>query len=480
MSKIGTLDLNVIIFQIGKQNFAFSLDNVKEIIKVPSITPVPLAKSHVAGLINLRGEVIPVLNLREKYKIESYIKSEDARIIIIEKNGFKLGVLVDKVLNISSIDQAQMNECKITTLEEVKAVIKQKEGDKLITFIDSDKIVEESLVFSVFQKINIESTTSKMDESEQKLSKQERYILAQIDNQNYALNIANIQEIIRFSDYSTVPSEDDDILGIINLRNEIIPIINIQKLLKSNNKEKEIDDETKIVIANNSGVKFGFVVDRILSVISASEEEIKLLPTVANFENIFTGTIKSDDKMYIILNIEKLFEKVSSAIYEEIKNQGEEALEMVKTGDEKQVVLFELNNQKFAIDIQKVKEINRIPNIIKVPNEKRYLRGIANLRGDVIVIVDLCSLLYGEETQLNDSSRVIIVELRGERFGILAKKVLSVSKISAENVVEVQQTLEDEQMQEKLSNLDIKYIKAVIKQNDDLIIQVDPDIILEE
>ena len=194
----------------------------------------------------------------------------------------------------------------------------------------------------------------------------------------------------------------------------------------------------------------------------------------------FSGTIKSDDKMYIILNIEKLFEKVSNAIYEEIKNQKEEAVEMVKTGDEKQVVLFELNNQKFAIDIQKVKEINRIPSIIKVPNEKRYLRGIANLRGDVIAIIDLCSLLYGEETQLNESSRVIIVEQRGERFGILAKKVLSVSKVSAENVVEVEQTLEDEHMQEKLSSLDIKYIKAVIKQNDDLIIQIDPDIILEK
>ena len=285
MSKIGTLDLNVIVFQIGRQNFAFSLDNVKEIIKVPSITPVPLTKSYVAGLINLRGEVIPVLNLREKYKIESYIKSEDARIIIIEKNGFKLGVLVDRVLNISSIDQSQLNECKITTLEEVKAVIKQKEEDKLITFIDSDRIVEESLALSVFQRINIESTNSKIDENEQKVSKQERYILAQIDDQNYALNIANIQEIIRFSDYSAVPSESDDILGIINLRNEIIPIINIQKLLKANN--KEIDDETKIVIANSSGIKFGFVVDRILSVIAASEEEIKLLPTVVNFENIF-------------------------------------------------------------------------------------------------------------------------------------------------------------------------------------------------
>lgn len=50
MSKIGTLDLNVIVFQIGKQNFAFSLDNVKEIIKVPSITPVPLTKAMLQDL----------------------------------------------------------------------------------------------------------------------------------------------------------------------------------------------------------------------------------------------------------------------------------------------------------------------------------------------------------------------------------------------------------------------------------------------
>ncbi|ADQ45310.1 CheW protein [Caldicellulosiruptor kronotskyensis 2002] len=478
MSKIGTLDLNVIVFQIGKQNFAFSLDNVKEIIKVPSITPVPLTKSHVAGLINLRGDVIPVLNLREKYGIESYIKSEDARIIIIEKNNVKIGMLVDKVLNISSIDQSQVNECKVTTIEEVKAVIKQKEEDKLITFIDTDKILEENLELSVFQKINIESSISKTEETEQKVLKQERYILVQIDGQNYALNIANIQEIIRFSDFSTVPSESEDILGIINLRNEIIPIINIQKLLKA--ESKEIDDETKIIIAYNSGFKFGFIVDKILSVISVNEYEIKPLPTIANYKDIFTGTIKSDERMFIILGINKIFEKVSSAIYEEIKNQGEEALEMLKTSDEKQVVLFEINNQKFAIDIQKVKEINRIPSIVKVPNEKVYLKGIANLRGDIIAIIDLGILLYGEETQINDSSRVIIVELRGERFGILAKKVLSVSKVSAENIIEVDNSIEDDQMQEKLSNLDIKYIKAIIKHNDDLIIQIDPEIILEE
>ncbi|ACM61308.1 purine-binding chemotaxis protein CheW [Caldicellulosiruptor bescii] len=478
MSKIGTLDLNVIVFQIGKQNFAFSLDNVKEIIKVPSITPVPLTKSHVAGLINLRGDVIPVLNLREKYRIESYIKSEDARIIIIEKNNVKIGMLVDKVLNISSIDQSQVNECKVTTLEEVKAVIKQKEEDKLITFIDTDKILEENLELSVFQKINIESSISETDETEQKVLKQERYILVQIDGQNYALNIANIQEIIRFSDFSTVPSESDDVLGIINLRNEIIPIINIQKLLKA--ESKEIDDETKIIIAYNSGFKFGFIVDKILSVISVNEYEIKPLPTIANYKDIFTGTIKSDERMFIILSINKIFEKVSSAIYEEIKNQGEEALEMLKTSDEKQVVLFEINNQKFAIDIQKVKEINRIPSIVKVPNEKVYLKGIANLRGDIIAIIDLGILLYGGETQINDSSRVIIVELRGERFGILAKKVLSVSKVSAENIIEVDNSIENDQMKEKLSNLDIKYIKAIIKHNDDLIIQIDPEIILDE
>ncbi|WAM36719.1 chemotaxis protein CheW [Caldicellulosiruptor acetigenus] len=478
MSKIGVLDLNVIVFQIGRQNFAFSLDNVKEIIKVPSITPVPLTKNHVAGLINLRGEVIPVLNLKEKYKIDSYVKSEDARIIVIEKSGFKMGVLVDKVLNISSIDQSQLSECKITTLDEIKAVIKQKEEEKLITFIDSDKIFEESYELAVFQKVNVEAGSSKIEENELKISRQERYILAAIDNQNYALNISDIQEIIRFADFSTIPSESDEILGVINLRNEIIPIVNIQKLLKVQN--KETDDETKIVIANHSNMKFGFVVDRILSVISVNDEDIKKLPTIANYEDIFEGSIKSDDKMFIIINVKKIFDKVSSAIYEEFKNQGEEALEMVRTNEEKQVVLFELNNQKFAIDIQKVKEINRIPNIVKVPNEKGYLKGIANLRGDVIAIVDLCLLLYGEETQLNDSSRVIIVELKGERFGILAKKVLSVSKVAIENIVEVDQSFEDEEIKEKFSNLDIKYIKAIIKQNDDLIIQIDPEIIIEE
>lgn len=478
MSRVEVLDLNVIVFQIGKQNFAFSLDNVKEIIKVPVITPVPLTKSYVAGLINLRGEVIPVLNLREKYKIDNITKSEDARIIVIEKNNVKIGILVDKVLNITNIEQSQLNECKITSLEEVKAIIKQKQDERLVTFIDTGKIFKEGFEFAIFQKIGLENSNLNEDEKKRKLSKQERYILLRISDQNYALNIANIQEIIRFVEFSSVPSDSNDILGIVNLRNEIIPIVNIQKFLKL--KEQKIGEETKIIIANCAGTKFGFVVDKILSVVSADEEDIKPIPTVVNFENVFEGTIKIDDNLYIILDIQKLFERFSSSIRKEIENQGEEALEMVSTGGEKQIVLFDLNGQKFAIDIQRVKEINRIPTVVKVPNDKNYLKGIANLRGEVIAIVDLCTLLYGEETELGDFSRVIIVELKGEKYGILAKKVLSVLKVSEKDIIEIEQGFDDEQMKEKISSLDIRYIKSIIKQGEDLIIQIEPDIILEE
>jgi len=142
-SHLGVLDKTIVVFQIGNQNFALSLDNVKEIIKVPVITPVPLTKSYLAGLINLRGEIVPVLNLKEKYKIESFI-NDDARIIIIEKDSKKSGLLVDKVLNINQIEDAQLNDCRVATLDEIKAVIKQKDQEKLITLIDSNKILEES------------------------------------------------------------------------------------------------------------------------------------------------------------------------------------------------------------------------------------------------------------------------------------------------------------------------------------------------
>lgn len=99
-------------FSLGKENYAIPLLLVREVISIPEITPIPKSPSHFLGILNLRGQVISVVDLRKKLK--TVIKEDKEEVIIIVDIGEKnIGVIVDsinKVLAFSSEEVSEMPE----------------------------------------------------------------------------------------------------------------------------------------------------------------------------------------------------------------------------------------------------------------------------------------------------------------------------------------------------------------------------------
>ncbi len=99
-------------FSLGKEDYAIPLLMVREVISVPDTTPIPKSPSHFLGIMNLRGQVISVVDLRKKLKIEVVQNTEEA-VIIVDIGGLNIGVVVDsinKVLAFSSEDVSEMPE----------------------------------------------------------------------------------------------------------------------------------------------------------------------------------------------------------------------------------------------------------------------------------------------------------------------------------------------------------------------------------
>lgn len=97
-------------FGLGKENYAVSLLMVREVISIPETTPIPTSPSHFLGIINLRGQIISVIDLRKKLKIEANSDKEEV-VIIVDVGGENVGVVVDsinKVLAFSSDDVSEM------------------------------------------------------------------------------------------------------------------------------------------------------------------------------------------------------------------------------------------------------------------------------------------------------------------------------------------------------------------------------------
>lgn len=99
------MENQLVVFGLAHENYGVDIAAVQTIVKVQPITPVPHAPAHVLGLINLRGVVVPVIDLRERLGMPRSERTKDSRIVIVEIRRWQAGMLVDsvsEVLRVSS------------------------------------------------------------------------------------------------------------------------------------------------------------------------------------------------------------------------------------------------------------------------------------------------------------------------------------------------------------------------------------------
>ena len=102
--------LHLVTFRLGREEYGVDIGSVQEIIRAADITPVPGAPRHVRGVINLRGKIIPVVDLRLRFGLPEVEESEDRRIVVVELGEKRLGMLVDAVSQVIKFSSAVMEE----------------------------------------------------------------------------------------------------------------------------------------------------------------------------------------------------------------------------------------------------------------------------------------------------------------------------------------------------------------------------------
>ena len=99
-----------VIFQLGDVQFGFDIMNVITIEKGISVEPVPNSSKSIQGIISIRGDIIPVYNLRYKFGLADSARDENTRFIITTNNGTMIAYEVDKIIKIVQIEPEQQKE----------------------------------------------------------------------------------------------------------------------------------------------------------------------------------------------------------------------------------------------------------------------------------------------------------------------------------------------------------------------------------
>ncbi|WP_339249728.1 chemotaxis protein CheW [Sporosarcina sp. FSL W8-0480] len=95
--------IKVVVFQLAEKEYMLNVDVVESIEMILPITNVPLTPSYVKGIVNLRGVITPIIDLRTRFQLEMKPFDEDTRIIIVSCDKFKVGLIVDMATDVIDI-----------------------------------------------------------------------------------------------------------------------------------------------------------------------------------------------------------------------------------------------------------------------------------------------------------------------------------------------------------------------------------------
>ena len=137
-------DLHLVGFRIGRETFGVPISLVHEIVRVPDITPVPEAPDCVEGVINLRGKIVSIVDLRKRFGEKQIVQHKKNRILVVEVESKMVGLIVDaasEVLRMPAEDiEAPPNVFEEGELNYVTGVGKLK--DRLIILVELNKVLQ--------------------------------------------------------------------------------------------------------------------------------------------------------------------------------------------------------------------------------------------------------------------------------------------------------------------------------------------------
>jgi purine-binding chemotaxis protein CheW len=137
-------DVHIVGFRVGRETYGVPITSLHEIVRVPEITAVPDAPEYMEGVINLRGKIVSVIDLRKRFGEKKATASKRNRILVVEHKGRLSGLIVDAASEVLKIPAADI-EASPTALEEgglncVTGLGKYK--GRLIVLLDTARLLE--------------------------------------------------------------------------------------------------------------------------------------------------------------------------------------------------------------------------------------------------------------------------------------------------------------------------------------------------
>lgn len=336
----------LITFRVAGEEYGIPIMEVQEIIRVPEITSVPNAPLGVIGITSLRSRIVPVMDLRTKFGLRSLVtedavdtRRDDERCLVVRIGAKSVALRVDAVNQVLQAPNSSLEKTPTivasgsTGRDQIRGIAKLDEGKRLIMLLDVRTLVNQSDL-SAIEKLG-DGKSGANEVSAVAVEGDERKLVSfKVGNEEFAVDIMQVQEIVRLTKVTKVPHAPLFVEGVVNLRGNVLPVVDMRKRVHM--AARDSNDATRVVVVDINGKKTGIIVDAVSEVMTVKKQLIEPAPSIvtSTYGDQFiegVGKLNNGERMFLLLRVEELLREEPNPTQVELPKRESKHDECVET-----------------------------------------------------------------------------------------------------------------------------------------------------
>lgn len=424
-------DGRYLVFTLGADDFALDAGIVRELLRLPRLTRVPGAPAALAGLSNLRGEALPILDLRRIARPDLEPATEPTRVVVAEA-GEPVGLMVDRIVAFSTGTETVEGDGPAGS-----RYLAVSNGSRNVRVLDLPALVAKTFPHRATTSASAENRAARDDATGEPEAERIALVSFTAGGRTYALSLERVAEVLALPPNVTpVPRAGIAAMGVVALRGGVLPLLSLPALLGLIAPEPGMD--ARIVVARLGGTEVGLVVDALGPILRLVPDDVDPVPSALSRG----GTTAVDaicrvdaaGTLVSVLSADHLLEG-TTVTASPVRSHDTNTSDVHTSGAMLQVVVFDVAGESYGVPVGSVREVLRVPEAMaRLPQSPDLVVGAIDVRGTVLAVVDQRRRFDLPLGEAGPRRRIIVLEAGGSVVGLLVDGVSRMLRLPADAV----------------------------------------------
>lgn len=399
------------------------------------LAPLPTAAPFLEGIMHLRQESIPVINLKKRLGLNSPAYGQEAKVAVIRFNRRRYGLLVDDIRdvlrvpaeNIEPLDPFLLSPSSVFT-----DLITLDQGRRTLELMDVQRLFTDGATM-------IDNLAIQEEERTPVQRVYSRYVLYSCLDQVYGLPVSHAREICFYADLDQT-FKSGKVEGALQLRGATIPVLCSAALLGCSQENRAPTEETRILVMQADQLSFGLIVDKVHQILVKADDEVMPIPGghLPHLKGVCSTERFPNVMLLDVLGlVSSQAERINAMA--RLGNGADERRQMdTLAGSSRHIItehcfLVFTIGRHYAIELKDVQEIIDCGDLMTIQAGSGLVQGIINLRGRIVPVIDLRSFYQCTDQSCAfegaaKASKLIIGRAGGNLVALLVDEIVTIYK----------------------------------------------------